>query len=547
MRPSLALALALSLALGASGAIVSSRGGVAQHSAPGAGVRRPLHGKGHAEALAEAKLLRKHLAAAGGAATTTTVAAAAAPRRAQSASAGGLWPTEHADIANSGSTTKPGPGDVMGFCRNFVVQSDPFNPRVRARLRARARARAACARAARARSSRAHAGPRAAPPLSLRRARRLSERFYATGVSSVQDFKFWFGGGNLNVLRMIQVLGAGAADPSANYFQEWDLDLETIRPNPVNATPYGLISSGSVWASDIADNIALSSTDGFVYCLWWLSCIDSVNSQRRLANGTADFAAPRVPFTEAERRAQVVIQDGSATGGPTVYAVDEKLKAALLDTPEARAALLRRARGDGGAGAVEGEGKGEGPPLKDPFPTCVQWSVGLGTNGNAPSLSPTRYVPSSPPDAMVPLVLVSESNPDIDTGGVLHALAANSGAQMWQFAALDQQSPPVSWGLTGIVPAVDAARGNMVFLAYGATVVALRGSDGAPLAYLDASSIPEPENPNEFVYSSGYFGAGGDVFGPLRNMTYDSAVAMCNANALCLGFCFQNGRESSSL
>ena len=360
----------------------------------------------------------------------------------------------------------------------------------------------------------------------------MAERFYSTGVTSVQDFKFWFGGGNQNVLRMIQVLGGG--DPSANYFQEWDLDLERLRPNPVNATPYGIISSGSVWASDIADTIAMPSTDGWVYGLWWLSCIDTMSSMRKLQEGSADFAAPAVHPFDAERRAML------AAGNGNTFVVDQKARAGLIGTPEAREALLRQAARDSGraGGESAADAAGSAPPFKDPFPTCVQWAFGLGKNGSNPSLSPSRYAVPSPP-GVLPIVLVSESNPDIDTGGVLHCLNANTGVELWNFAAVDDNA--VSWGLTGVVPVVDSSRGNMIFLAYGPYVVALDANSGNVVAALDSASFPEPVDPNEYIYASGAFDSGTDIIA-LQNMSYTDSTARCTSDPVCKGFWFRNGQ-----
>ena len=55
-----------------------------------------------------------------------TFAQQRAARRAARVGAGGVggeWPTEHADAVNSGHTDFIGPGDVKGFCRNYVANN----------------------------------------------------------------------------------------------------------------------------------------------------------------------------------------------------------------------------------------------------------------------------------------------------------------------------------------------------------------------------------------------------------------------------------------
>jgi hypothetical protein len=277
-------------------------------------------------------------------------------RKLQTGGAG--WPTEHFDIANSGLTNSIGPGDVTGFCRTPVIESSLLNPN--------------------------------------------RERFYATGVTTINDqdlnLKFWLGGGNRNQFRMIQIMGK-------NSFQEWDLDLETIRPGYLNATTYGVISSGTTWANDLADNIALPSTDGTIYTLFWLSCIDSLESYKKSLTGEIPYRPAMHPI-EAERLAMIETQRNSheqhQSGYPTIYRIDPLIRARLLrygpeSTFNSHPMTLQDLEND---------------PFKDPFPTCVQWTAALGSNGTKPSYSPTRFVPglNGNPD----LVLASESDPDID-------------------------------------------------------------------------------------------------------------------------------------
>jgi hypothetical protein len=169
--------------------------------------RRTLFSKGYKERIGLNKTARAALFGKSSSEDTTVLVTSiesektttsSSSRKLQTGGAG--WPTEHFDIANSGLTNSIGPGDVTGFCRTPVIESSLLNPN--------------------------------------------RERFYATGVTTINDqdlnLKFWLGGGNRNQFRMIQIMGK-------NSFQEWDLDLEKIRPGYLNATTYGVISSGSTW------------------------------------------------------------------------------------------------------------------------------------------------------------------------------------------------------------------------------------------------------------------------------------------------------------
>ncbi|MEI6448213.1 MAG: hypothetical protein WCO96_10110, partial [Actinomycetes bacterium] len=70
------------------------------------------------------------------------------------------------------------------------------------------------------------------------------------------------------------------------------------------------------------------------------------------------------------------------------------------------------------------------------------------------------------------VVLASETDALLDTGGVLHAYAAADGAELWNYAA---EYNAVSFGLRGIVPAQMTVNhnANVLLLAYGPKVVAL--------------------------------------------------------------------------
>ena len=401
---------------------------------------------------------------------------------------GGGWSTEHFDIANSGLTAQIGPGDVTGFCRTPVIESSLLNPN--------------------------------------------RERFYATGVTTINDndlnLKFWLGGGNRNQFRMIQIMGPAS-------FQEWDLDLETVRPGYPNATTYGVISSGSTWANDVADNIALPSTDGTIYTLFWLSCIDSLNNYKQVLTGEGANSVPRPAMhpIEAERMAMIESQKASneqtIPGYPTIYRVDPLIKARLLkfgpdSTAETHPMTLKDLEND---------------PFKDPFPTCVQWTAALGANGTKPSYSPTRFVPglNGNPD----LVLASESDPDLDTNGVLWAFNAKNGSVAWSHQAIDNNG--LSWGLTGIVPAVDNTNNNVVFIAYGVTVRALNGLTGAVMGTFDATSVPDPVDPSDYQYISGSVNdLNSNVIETQTGVVYDDAISYCTSLPACVGIFLRNGQ-----
>jgi hypothetical protein len=460
--------------------------------------RRTLFSKGYKERIGLNKTARAALAPSSSSSSSSSTEEAATlvgkedakskSRKLQTG--GGGWSTEHFDISNSGWTTYIGPGDVTGFCRTPVIESSLLNPN--------------------------------------------RERFYATGVTTINDndlnLKFWLGGGNRNQFRMIQIMGPAS-------FQEWDLDLETIRPGYPNATTYGVISSGATWVNDVADNIALPSTDGTIYTLFWLSCVDSLNSYKSVMNGGGGASSSSIPRPamhpiDAERMAMIESQKSSTEqsipGYPTIYRVDPVIRARLLKYgPESTAESHPMTQKDL-----------ENDPFKDPFPTCVQWTAALGANGTKPSYSPTRFVPglNGNPD----LVLASESDPDLDTNGVLWAFNAKNGSVAWSHQAIDTNGR--SWGLTGIVPAVDNTHNNVVFIAYGVSIWALNGQTGAVMGSLDASFFPDPSDPSAYEYISGSVDTSSNVIEQQTGILYDDAIAYCNSLDGCVGIYLRNGQ-----
>jgi hypothetical protein len=389
-------------------------------------------------------------------------------------------------LPRSGSTEFIGPGDVGGFCRSFLFQDSPIDPN--------------------------------------------AERFFATGSTAMSPYNAWFGGGSSNTFRILQMREFGVYD-------EWDLDLATVRPpgNPP-ATPYGIVTSPAVWQHDIADSVAVASADGQLYTLWWMSCIQST---RRTNLSSTSYPYRMAPL-EAEVASYEVVPASPAEGAsfdpavaPTVRRVNPDRAWELMRSEADHAAGVTLAQARARAAA---EAEASATPYSDPFPACVQWtaSMGPGGTGTVPIYSPPKIVPGVS-QSPIQMVLASETAAETDVAGVLHAFNANSGDVRWSHAAVDDTG--ISWGLTGVTPAVDSSRNNMVFLAYGPRIVALSGLTGAVVATLNDTGVPDPAGPNDYVYRQGYLDDGDQA--AYLNVTYLQAVDWCNANATCAGFTHQ--------
>lgn len=361
---------------------------------------------------------------------------------------GGDWPQEHFDVRNSGSTTYLGPGDTPGFCRASILKTEPTDP--------------------------------------------TSVSYSSTGVTTQSDSSAWFGGGSDNVLNIGQIYGLNTVTLTP-------LNLATYSTrSPV--TPYGIVASAVDYINDIGDSVVQPSADGTAYQFWWMSCLAQSQARALMPEHFAMDPA------EAERSALEEVPPSPAAPGVSfhaslaakVYRVNpDTARKAMFVSAEAADNVTSWARSPDNTAwgrALEKAARvGIRSALSEaaPFPSCLQWQAQLAS----PLYSPARYL-SYGVGTSGPLVMVSETNPSLDTGGVLHAFDADTGAEVWNFPAVDASGK--SWGLKGIAPAIDEVglENGAIFLAFGNRVVALNPADGTIWATLDA-----PPSSDNFVSS----------------------------------------------
>lgn len=336
-------------------------------------------------------------------------------------------------MRNSGSSTYNGPGDTIGFCHANLQKNVPV------------------------------AG---------------ATGFASTGVTSLSDTSAWFGGGDDNVLQLTQVysLSSSSAVP---------LNLSTLNPRGYPLSPWGIQASGVVYLNDIGDNIAQPSADGTVYTVWWLSCLAQV-----AAHDAMPHAFAMHPL-EAERRAmeQGPPSASGDAGAPRTWRVNAARARELMFVHKEAAVNVTdwMLGGEGSpfaAHAAKWAAAGRPASNLTDFPTCLQWAATM----NYPSLGPTRYMDYVPNYAGQGIVLATESDDVLDTGGALHAFDSITGQHLWKYEARDAAG---NWfGLKGIVPAVDeiGLSDGGVFLAFGTRLVALAPDSGAVLVTLDTAA-----------------------------------------------------------
>ena len=115
--------------------------------------------------------------------------------------------------------------------------------------------------------------------------------------------------------------------------------------------------------------------------------------------------------------------------------------------------------------------------------------------GGQPSFSPPRFLSQAIAPAITSvagLVLASETHPVLDSSGVLHAFTADTGAVVWSHSAANGNA---TFGLRGVVPAIDASRGGLVLVAYGSLIRALFPGNGTIAASFDARGDPFVSSP----------------------------------------------------
>jgi outer membrane protein assembly factor BamB len=264
----------------------------------------------------------------------------------------------------------------------------------------------------------------------------------ATGVTSIADENANLFAGTDNVLRIAR-LGPATLDT-------WSCDLNVFTNRTAGkgpATNYGVVGSGATWTFTnggiLYDRYAVGSSDGSVYAFNWEACALGAGGKQAICNHTIDNV-PTKP---------VGSEEGEKSGAPRSLRASEQ------------------ALSLGGG------------------PACLQFAMDLpGTN---PVYSPVRYLgPLFSGSPAGGIILVSTTDANLDQGGALHALDADTGALLWSFQAQAYIAGAfTSVGLRGVVPAVDSARGYLIYLAFGPRIVALSPSTGAVVSSFNVSSV----------------------------------------------------------
>ena len=105
-------------------------------------------------------------------------------------------------------------------------------------------------------------------------------------------------------------------------------------------------------------------------------------------------------------------------------------------------------------------------------PDCVTWSRPISTAASSPggALRPS-YSSARLASAGGAILLVSETDAELDTGGVLHGISAANGSELFYYPAMSVGGASV--GLKGLVPATLAQAPGIAVLAFGTRVVAI--------------------------------------------------------------------------
>jgi hypothetical protein len=273
---------------------------------------------------------------------------------------------------------------------------------------------------------------------------------YATGVTSSStgddsvDNSYMYGGSD-NVWRMAS-LGNASLDL-------WACDFSSLA-HPTGYTPataYGIVASGVTWPTIIGtdpdpyDRLAIAGADGWLYLLNWEVCAFGRGGKLAICNRTTT---------------SIPIVDDGATAPRT-------LRSSTVGSTE-----------DVGIGS-----SAQCMHAKTAFP------------GGQPSFSPPRFLSQDVAPAITSaagLILASETHPVLDSSGVLHAFSADNGTVLWSHSAVNGNA---TFGLRGVVPAIDASRGGLVLVAYGSFIRALFPANGTLAASFNAGGDPFVSSP----------------------------------------------------
>ena len=408
-----------------------------------------------------------------------------------------VWTREHHDAQNSGYSAWDGPGESTSICLEQMIKDDPQSP--------------------------------------------SSARFFSSGITSAVD-SWWFGGNTDDVLYMLEDLLVSKQNDDT--WQSWTLNLTQVLGVTSPAAPYGIVGSPAyLYPSDYntpqydatKNKLFVASSNGWVAALNPLYCFTGgkkpvrSSSPIRLLERAASrglrglstlpdnlpFDVDAAPVSDAPNGAKWMIfkdvnvlydcpsgchVNGSYATWPECQAScweDFKSKGGLgepdgcvnwvwhnVDTPTwglkclhgtSKSILEMRSEGGHVSGMLS---------VKAPGQQCVVWKRQISASLPAqPSYSSVQLIRYRNSD----VVLVSETNRDLDANGILHAYNAVNGSELWYYSTVDGK------GLKGVIPAqMTVARdpdGRYLVLAHGTKVVIL-DLDSCAISGTASSCVP---------------------------------------------------------
>jgi len=411
-----------------------------------------------------------------------------------------VWTREHHDAQNSGYSAWDGPAESSSICLEQMIKDDPLSPN--------------------------------------------TARFLSSGITSAVD-SWWFGGNTDDTLYLLEDLLVSQQNDET--WQSWTLNLTKVLGVSSPAAPYGIVGSPAyLYPSDYntpsydatKNMLFIASSNGWVAGLNPLYCFtggkkplrsssSAMSLLRRAAsrklrgrsnvplNIELDLDLDAAPVSDAPNGAQwMIFKDVNALYGcPSGCHVN----GSYATWPECQASCWEDFKAKGGLGEPDGcvswvwhnidtpdwglkclhgtsdgliEMRSEGGhvsgmlSVKEPGQQCVVWKRQISASFPVqPSYSSVQLVRYRNND----IVLVSETNSDLDVNGILHAYSAINGTHLWYYSTIDNK------GLKGLMPAqMTVARdpdGRYVVLAHGSKVVIL-DLDACSISGISSSCIP---------------------------------------------------------
>jgi hypothetical protein len=416
------------------------------------------------------------------------------------------WTTEHHDIQNSGYSGWIGPAEATGVCKTTVrrTRADPSDESRTLRPRFESQLPPSLNFPARARADhQVHRQRLRIPDLELLLHRchvgwqrlvvrgRQPEHFLVR-QKTLRPSEDALQSRPLSFASPLTLTHHPPTHPSSPRFAEdfgneqWivsSLNLTSYYNIGAPATPWGIVAAPtSSLYSDGNNEIFVGSGDGNVYAMDVLQCAI-------LMDASADAGVQPAPVTmvpATELNAKPLVNGNPALRGRTLH---PRVEAAV----DAEAGASSSA--SGGARSLQAG------------PGCNVWQYNSG-NG-LPFAAPTRLVENPYLDGRN-FLLVSETNPDLATGGILHALDASTGSSLWNLPAVPPGSSN-SYSLAGITPAMIPTANNVILMPFGNQLVAvdLQGGFICDQAYttngdiLVSSVAISPDGSAAYVHSAG--------------------------------------------